>query len=298
MNKNNQNSNDNYQKVIELLEKKLLKYIINKKINENNIIDNKSNNPKNKIIELFKNNIKGKRIRNTSNSKHDGIIGHKLEDLMGIKHNSDNKPDIFGYEMKKQSNKISFGDWSASEYIFSKNKDKINELNKADINLSKPDFLKIFGTPNIKKNNRYSWSGKCVPKYNKWNECGQKLYIDENNNILALYSFKHDKRKNKIIPSFIKDIDILTIAFWSCEKMKKHVNDKFNQKGFFICKKNKKNEYNKICFGGPITFEYFIQNIKDNIIIFDSGMNEDTSRNRSQWRASKSFWDNLITEEY
>jgi len=43
-----------------------------------------------------------------------------------------NEPDINGYEMKKSSIKITLGDFTASEYIFSrKNKRNIiNHLNK------------------------------------------------------------------------------------------------------------------------------------------------------------------------
>ena len=43
---------------------------------------------------------------------------------MEISHNSNNEPDILGYEMKKNSSKITFGDFSASEYLFSKKKRK------------------------------------------------------------------------------------------------------------------------------------------------------------------------------
>lgn len=44
---------------------------------------------------------------------------------MGIKHNAKNEPDINGYEMKKSSNKITLGDFSASEYLFSGKNKKI-----------------------------------------------------------------------------------------------------------------------------------------------------------------------------
>ena len=43
--------------------------------------------------------------------------------------------------------------------------------------------------------------------------------------------------------------------------MKKHIDNKFNQKGFFICKKIG-NTYEQICFGKPFTFKYFIESIK------------------------------------
>lgn len=39
--------------------------------------------------------------------------------MMNIKPNKKNFPDIGGFEMKKESNKITFGDWSG-EYLFSK----------------------------------------------------------------------------------------------------------------------------------------------------------------------------------
>jgi hypothetical protein len=84
--------------------------------------------------------------------------------------------------------------------------------------------------------------------------------------------------------------------------MTNHVNNKFNQKGFFICKKNKNEIYDKICFGQPINFDLFIDKIKSGDIFFDSGMFHDVkkpnSRLYSHWRANKKFWDNLLIEEF
>jgi hypothetical protein len=107
-----------------------------------------------KIIELF--NVKIKSIEIPINDKkHCGKEGHWLEKQLGIKHNSKNEPDIFGYEMKKNSNKITLGDFSASEYAFSKKNKRvnINALNgwNDDIILSRSDFIKTFGNPNPKK---------------------------------------------------------------------------------------------------------------------------------------------------
>ena len=88
-----------------------------------------------KIVKLFIDNVKGN-IADTSssNQNHDGKSGHWLEKKMGITHNADNKPDLFGYEMKNEttSGKISFGDWSADEYIFlhGRGKNKINSINE------------------------------------------------------------------------------------------------------------------------------------------------------------------------
>lgn len=50
--------------------------------------------------------------------------------------------------------------------------------------ISKCDFIRTFGNPNPKKNNRYSWSGSCVPTYNNWNSNGQILTINKDNDIL------------------------------------------------------------------------------------------------------------------
>ena len=112
---------------------------------------------KEKIVKLFIDNVKGN-IADTSssNQNHDGKTGHWLEKKMGITHNADNKPDLFGYEMKNEttSGKISFGDWSADEYIFlhGRGKNKINSINEK-YQLTRKQFFEIFGKPNIEKDN-------------------------------------------------------------------------------------------------------------------------------------------------
>lgn len=110
---------------------------------------------------------------------------------MNLKPNSNNTPDLYGYEMKKDSKKISFGDWSG-EYLFSQKRENLKKINKEDIILSKEEFIKIFGNKTKDKENRYSWSGSCVPKYEKWNDYGQILKIDNDKNIIALYSYDKD----------------------------------------------------------------------------------------------------------
>jgi len=70
------------------------------------------NHEKQKIIELFYANVKGKKSNTSkSNQRHDGKKGHWLEQQMGIVANANNSPDIYGYEMKNQtsSGKITFG---------------------------------------------------------------------------------------------------------------------------------------------------------------------------------------------
>jgi hypothetical protein len=274
---------------------------LEKEIKEKMIYIKNMDPDKNEIIELFNNNVKGHEIKlDGINVNHCGKEGHWLETKMGIKHNSKNEPDINGYEMKKFSNKTTLGDFSASEYAFSgKNKrSHINLINNwtDEIKLTRNDFIKIFGNPNTSKNNRYSWSGCCVPTYDVWNSNGQILTVNENNDIIIYYSFSNDTRLSKTtFPEFIKN-DKLAIALWKEEKMKKHIENKFNKKGFFMCKKIE-NKYEKICFGRCFDFNYFIDCIKNKKIIFDSGMYEGNNRNYSQFRGS-CFWNELITEEY
>ena len=260
--------------------------------------DNQIDIDKQQIISLFNINIKGVEICLEGN--HCGKEGYWLERQIGVKHNAKNEPDINGYEMKKSSNKITLGDFSASEYAFSeKNKrNSINIINNwtDEIKISRNEFIKTFGNPNPSKNNRHSWSGSCVPRYNNWNSNGQMLSINENNDIVAYYSFSKDTRSIKNdFPTFLQN-DNIVIALWKELKMKQHIENKFNKKGFFICKKIG-NKYEKICFGKSFNFVYFIECIKCNKIIFDSGMYDGNRRNYSHFRGSH-FWNELLIEEY
>ena len=260
---------------------------------------------KQKIIDTFKQNVKGKKF-DSNNLKHNGKEGHWLEGLMGIQINNDNNPDLLGYEQKKYSKKITFGDWCASAYLFS-DINKKTQFNMNLNNIDRSDFIKIFGSPNPKKNNRYSWSGKCFPKYGKkWNECGQRMLFDDNNNLIIQYSFENDTRQCKeTYPDFIKKHTPTTIAFWENEKLQNHFCKKFNQNGFYILKKNKDHIYDKICFGNPITYDYFKKGLINGTIYLDSGMYNDdedkikkNTRPYSNFRSNYNFWEQLITEEY
>lgn len=244
---------------------------------------------KQRIIKLFNQNVKG-RIpdTSTSNIRHDGRGGHWLEVQMGISHNANNSPDLFGFEMKNNtSNKTTFGDWSADYYIF---KDERYGINRSD-------FLTIFGAPNATKENRHSWSGKPTPKIDIYNSFGQILKVDKKGNISATYSFTEDKRvdKSKIV-SKIMQKDDLVIARWSAEMMKRRVEDKFNMLGWFKCLKNPEGVYSSIVFGAPINFDTWIDGVRKGLIYFDSGMYEGNIRPYSQWRADNKYWDSLVTD--
>jgi hypothetical protein len=172
----------------------------------------------------------------------------------------------------------------------------MNDWNKNNNNITREEYIKYFGTYKSLKN-RYSWSGSCVPTYGNFNYCGQMLKFNDNLDLCIYYSFENDTREYKnTFPNFIKS-DI-TIAIWEKNKLEKHINDKFNKKGFFICKKVL-NTYENICFGKSFDFNYFVDNIKNKNIIFDSGMYQGNSRNYSQFRSTvANFWNILIIEEY
>jgi len=245
------------------------------------------------IIERFRTHVKGQLIDlSAQTGDHDGKEGYWLEKRMGLKPNGKNEPDIFGYEMKKSASSISFGDWCATDYLFSK-KRKTDVLHGPV--LTRTEFLKSFGQPNPKKNNRLAWSGSCFPKVGEYNECGQKLVVDvQAGTVTAMYSPARDTRQNK--PKF-EMVDEFAIAFWTKAKLENHVVKKFGQKGFFVCTKVG-DKYQKIRFGPSITFEFFIQNMATGDIYIDSGMFDGNSRKYSLFRASEKFWDSLITEEF
>ena len=123
-----------------------------------------------KIIKRFMENVYGKTSETSrANQRHDGKKGHWLEKQMGVKPNADNKPDLWGYEMKNDTtSKTTFGDWSPNYWIF----------RDSQYDMTREDFLRIFGKANKHKGGRLSWSGEPVPKINGTNSFGVKTVID------------------------------------------------------------------------------------------------------------------------
>ncbi|WP_412471226.1 LlaMI family restriction endonuclease [Halobacteriovorax sp. RT-2-4] len=247
---------------------------------------------KEKIIEIFKNNVLGKHPDTLkANSKHCGSKGHWLERAMGIEPNADNKADILGYEMKNQTrSKTSFGDWSADWYIFKSRNNKATAF-------SRDQFLEVFGKPNEEKEGRVSWSGEPAPKIGKFNRFGQKLVVTESKHIRAIYSYSEDQRENK---EFIVPIDFqiedLVLAHWESSSIKAKLEAKFNQLGWFKCEYDKCKGYFAIAFGQAINYETWVALVEQGVVIFDSGMYQGNSRPYSTWRSNNNFWDSLITD--
>jgi len=244
-----------------------------------------------KIINIYMENVHRKKPETEEfTSSHDGKEGHWLEKQMGIVPNSANMPDLLGHEMKSDTtSKTTFGDWSANYYIFTDD----------NYNITRDEFLKIFGHPSPEVEGRYSWSGEPTPKIGKVNSFGQELVIDEHNNIGARYSYSKDTRENKssIVPTYLQK-DNLTIARWDAESLKSKLENKFNQMGWFKCLKNKDGAYDEIVFGDPINFETFIGYVATGEIFFDSGMYTGNPRPYSQWRANNSLWEKLVVSRH
>ena len=265
---------------------------------------------KEKLIDIFRKNVKGKRVDvSNKNSRHDGKKGHWLEEQFGISANGDNHSDILGYELKNETtSKTTFGDWSANRYIFKDG--KYTHLFTGTKVWEKQDsFCVIFGSPNPEKDNRYSWSGKPVPKISGFNPFGQRLIITQDLDIHAIYPYSEDKRPNKsqIVPKELQQDNII-IAEWfglnspSTKRkdkcLREKLEDKFNDLGWFTCKTDKTGKYDKICFGDPFNYSDWIELVRKGIVFFDSGMYQGNKRPYSQWRADNRYWDSLITDCY
>ena len=246
---------------------------------------------KKEIIKRFMDNVYGKTPNITEiNSKHDGKYGHWLETQMGIVHNRSNAPDLLGYEMKNNtSTKTTFGDWSPDDKIWS------------DGTIDRGDFVKIFGHKSPEPH-RWSWSGKPVPKYATWNDYGQTLRISRNNDIEVVYDYKHDKRENKnqIIPEPFRFGENVLMS-WTRDIMRKRVESKFNQKGWFKCLTDNDGTYYQIVFGKPFTFEQWLTGVREGKIYLDSGIHDELKPNERpymSWRADNTYWNSLIQERY
>ena len=246
-------------------------------------------NEKNQIISIFRGKVLGKKPIKTA-GEADGRQGHWLEEQFGVKANGDNAPDLMGFEMKNDTNsKTTFGDWQASKYIF----------DKKTGSCSRSEFFEIFGAPNLSKGGRRSWSGKPFPNVKRWNDFGQKLLVDDEGSVFAVYNFSKDKRvdKESIVPITYQRGNI-ALAVWESQRLKDLVENKFNVQGWFKCLKDSSGTYIEIAFGKKITFDVFIEGVRSGMIYLDSGMYEGNARPYQQWRADNAYWDSLIVERY
>ena len=248
---------------------------------------------KRELLEVFEKNVKGK-IPDLSqfNKKHDGREGDWLTIQMGLKVNGKNEPDYKGFEMKTDSPKTTFGDWSPTTAIYKKPEKGTKPK------LERDNFLTIFGHKHPdtegRKAGRYSWCTPIFPNSQEFNNQGQIIKVDNSSNVIAYYYYSKDKRLNKakLVPVELQ-VDELILAKWDAKNLKSKLEKKFNKLGWFKCIKDKSGKYEKIQFGNPINFENFIKLVKTGDIFCDSGMYSQNSRPYMNWRASKNIWTSL-----
>ena len=252
------------------------------------------------IVQRFRDNIRGKKFddfKSKIKNRHLGSEGIWVEEQLGATQNNYTLSDIGGYEIKIYGEKISFGDWRPDEILFDPK--SVLQTHNTDVPLlSKDEFLVLFGKPNKKKSNRYAWSGECVPRVaGEFNAFGQVMVVDQNKNIYIAYNSQFDNTRDAK-PKWALDKTIV-MAYWSREKLIHCISRKFNDKGFILIKKNKKDKtFEKLLIGKSFDFDYWIAQVLEKKVIFDSGMYGGNNRYYSHWRADHRFWDGLVHETY
>lgn len=216
---------------------------------------------------------------------HDGAEGDWLTYAMGLHPNSNNAPDLLGFEMKKDSRgKTTFGDWSPDSSLYKAPNQQIE----------REDFIELFGMPNPKKKNRSSWSGSVFPKVGQTNFAGQIIEVDEKEDVFITYTPANDTRsqKSEIIRRFPKRTTI-ELARWDASSLKEKVENKFGVFGWFRCLKDKRGRYQSLQFGPPLQYGTFLELFQRGEIFIDCGMHQENKRPYMMWRASNQIWDAL-----
>ena len=254
-------------------------------------------NSKEEIIDRFRKNVLAKKADLSEYTQgHDGKEGHWLEKKMGVKPNSDNKPDLFGYEQKHGSSKTTYGDWSPAKAIWST---RGNEPAQAEVPQLDRDkqFLPIFGAITDPAKGRYSWCIPTSPRIDEYNHGGQILEINDTEDILIRYSYSKDQRQNKRVPDNLQREDLI-LALWERDHIRKKVEDKFNCNGWYKIDKNRQGKYTSIGFGEPFNYRQWLDLVRSGEAYFDSGMHQGNPRPYANWRSGNNVWDLLVTERY
>ena len=241
------------------------------------------------LISIFHERIKG---RTLPPLEHDGSIGHWIENQFGVSANADDSADWFGYELKSGKTKTTFGDWSADYYIW---KDPDSGIHSRD------DFLIMFGTQSREdRPGRYSWSGRVFPTVHGYNEYGQIMEVDFNDDIVINYDFSMDDRVDKysIIPLHLQS-GIVELARWDSYTMEARVSKKFGQREWAKFEISG-GVVDSMLIGPPMTFAQWINDVRTGEIFLDSGMYFDpikpNDRPYSNWRANNGYWDSLAVD--
>lgn len=235
--------------------------------------------------DVFNRHIKGRMFSNSSS--HDGSLGHWLEVQCGVRPNAIPGADLDGYEIKSGGQKGSFGDWMAGWYLWY----------DSPFVQTKEQFLNIFGSKKREdKPNRVSWTGSDYGSKvsNVFTRSGQRLSVNEFEEIIVEYSYEDDHRpmKSQIIPPSFQ-VGVHVIVRWERERISEFVENKFGQRGwvmFSVRTVNGVKTVDSLYLGQPFNFSFWIYEFGQGNIILDSGMNSDNNRNYSTFRAPKSWW--------
>lgn len=245
------------------------------------------------IEERFEKFVKGQRPDLTGyHSGHDGAEGDWLTKKMGLTVNGKNEPDFKGFEMKKDSAKTTFGDWSPDFALY------LAPRRGTNAEMPRSEFLKVFGTPKAhpepRKNGRYSWSGEVFPTVKGINRYGQIMKVEMSGDIKALYFYNSDQRqdKSRVVPKKYQQ-EGLVLAHWTSDRLRLRLERKFNQLGWFKCLKDSSGLYSELQFGRPINYEAFLKMVISGDVFCDCGMYDGNSRPYMTWRASHRIWELL-----
>ncbi len=241
------------------------------------------------IVERFRMHVLGRRPDlSRYNARHDGAEGDWLTVQMGLTVNGKNEPDFKGFEMKKASSKITFGDWSPDVAVYH------TRVRRSE--MSRDEFLRVFGAvPSTTRGGgagRFSWSGKVFPKVGSVNFAGQEMLVEEQGDIVILYRNVLDSRTATAVPAKFRAGEIC-LARWTADHMRNRVESKFNVRGWFICQKTADGTYARVVFGPKIDFACFIRLVRSGLVYCDCGMHMGNPRPYMTWRAAQSVWSGL-----
>lgn len=141
--------------------------------------------------------------------------------------------------------------------------------------------------------------GEPCPKVGDFNKFGQKLDITPERDIVVIYDFSSDEREDKysIVPTQFQN-GMIILARWFGENsptsnrqdkcLKYKLEDKFNDMGWFTCKKTAMELIKKFALVAQLILILGLSLLKKELS-FDSGMYEGNPRPYSQWRSNNSF---------
>jgi len=271
------------------------------------------------LMKIWSEKIKGKKTSEIPMPVQ-GSLGHWIQEQFGQSLDADKDADWKGLEIKTGRQKMSFGDWTPSQWMWDvRGKSGLH----SDVIKSQDDFVRMFGKPLTEQSQRYkrryeanlkvgtkayndkkksllgrhSWSST-RPKIGTFNDAGSKLVVKRDDAIEVVYDYAKDLRPNKasiVHEKFHKGV--ITLARWDAEKMSNHINRKFGQKGWakFV---EKQGIYAEIHLFEPITHSTFLGWVERGIVFFDPGTYEGNPKPYCQWRMNNSDLEKLATRYF